>query len=148
MAQLQGGNELVMFQGSASNICSWNYRNEWQISLCQQRQNRSLALFWPEASSSSYESFSSPNTAVLQHPRLWWKIWCDIYPECLIRLALTEWDFPLWSPAALSVLSPHSYLCQPAEKLSISLSVLPVLSSWTVCIIMGSSNSLWRTNTS
>jgi len=25
MAQLQGGNELMMFQGSASSICSLNY---------------------------------------------------------------------------------------------------------------------------
>lgn len=101
----------------------YQVKNKWQISLCQQRQNCFLALFWLGASSSRYENFSSHNMTVLQHPRLWWKIWCDIYLECLSRLTLTEWDFPLWSPAALSVLSPHSYLCQPAEKLSISLSL-------------------------
>lgn len=131
----------------AGEIILDQVRNKWKISLCQQRQNCSLALFWPGASSSSYESSPSHNMTVLQHPRLWWKIWCDIYLECFIRFAPTEWDFPLWSPAALSVLSPHSYLCQPAEKWSVSLS-LSSLYSVAQCIMLGSSNSLWRTNTS
>lgn len=83
-------------------------------------------------------------TTVLQHPWLrsderdmvWHISW-----GCLIRLALTGWDFALWSPAALSVLTPHSHLCQPAEKPSVTLSVLLILialrvaSSWALATL-------------
>lgn len=36
---------------------------------------------------------------------------------------VSEWVFPLWS-AVLSVLSPHTQLCQSAEKPSVSLSLI------------------------
>lgn len=125
-AQLHGGNELVMFQGSASNICSWNYSIKLRTNDKFDLASKGRIVSW------LYFDLGH-HLAVMKtlHHTIWLyysthdsdERYGVTYLECLIRLALTEWDFPLWSPAALSVLSPHSYLCQPAEKRSISLSL-------------------------
>ncbi len=148
-AQLQGENELLMFQGSASNICSWNYSIKLRTNDKFQFASKGRIVSWLyfdlgqlwKLFITQYDCITAPTT--LMKDMVWHISWVP-------HSVSTDWmRFSTVITCSLEcAVTTQLPLSACWETIHLALSVLPVLSSSVVCIILGSSNSLWRTNPS